>query len=957
MTNPEKNNSPKETQPNNNNLPISTEVQSSQEGINLSKNTKENLDKLKKELENGKVTPEFIRSFLEVLPKLDQSNKAFILGGVFSSLNKMGISIKEIKNGQISLQRPKNMLIDGENQKATDDEIVNFENLLNSGLRNQNFTLNDLQNSLLARTLPSMDKFKQNSLDKSLSTTDYAIYLHKKYNISFQKIDGSDDNKSKTKEYFSQIHFEDENKYKQFKATIGNAIKENQAEKEFLLSFYDNLYYNKGENIDDNSFESILKTGKENEVQIFQELNQLSTDEKLALGIHSKNTQEEMARKWTNNPIEAITDSIKNGGLHLGLIFGIIGAIFWGKKGFFGGIFAGLGIAGGGLEAITSMFNKDRKKGEKPSASSNSDKPRNKGESKNENVNLYKKYEGVVSGISTDSNEKKDYLEVWETLSKNESLMNSKILEIPINGSTEEKMQFFVNNCGFYYGFLIHNQDKIKEIYEAILNKRKNSIGDYNENETLKEYLERTSGKEEKEKKDDTTSAGSTVNNAIDNNNSGNGFSIENLKREGYSDLYILSRGIELGYTFTKTLPSWVKPSGSMGIIGSTWYVIKTPLSMQTYKYLANTGGYFMTGGLHNSMNNGNLGKITEGTGKGLNWLGKGAGKILGTELMIEKSKLNKHLDNLKLNLSGNEVEINKLNSKIQILEKLETEMKRGNIGEVKRLLREYRTNFDSNFRLKNKGRKDVELKAHLDKFKLEEDKINKIKSDLEAKITELENKSKTEKDPKKIEKYKKEVEELAKKSNIEIEEINKKAGISLSKLDEGTIKSIATQSKFVDNIVKFNGGAEKFLNKFNGVGGKAFIGVGIISLIYNGREGLGSIWDNGFSNENKNDAIDLGIGFIPIIGGLHDLKIAWDGEDLNDRKLSSGERLTRTAFGIVGLIPGAGILAKGVFKGSVAVSKGVNIAIQTTNIVGKGLTYSMLGFSIATATKEIILD
>lgn len=482
---------------------ISSETLTSPEGQETQEQARQELEALKKQIENGKVTPAFIKPFIEGLAKIPSKNKPFILWGVLSALNKMGIALESIEGGKIALA-PGNHGLRPDESIATQSEVIAFEQLLNDGLKTGQFSQKDLQRALLARTLPSINAFKDISLEDK-TTTDYVIYLHKKYGIAFKiSEDASPEERISieagegTKEYFKTIHFEDKNAYINFKNTFQEAITDNQAEKEFLLSFYDDVYYNWGENIDDNALEEIKSTQTQNQAQIFTELNTLTPTQKLALGIHSENKTEELAEKWSRDPVGAIKDSIKNGWLHLWLIFWIIWAIFWWKKWFFWWIFAWLWVAWWWIEAIISMFNKDRKKWETPSSTASNDNQNSQTEAQNENISLYQKYEWVVSWISTDNNEKQKYLEVWQTLSKNKELMNSKISEIPINWDTSAKIQFFVNHCWFDTQFLTKNQEKIKKIYEAILEERWKSIWEHTANETLRSYLERTSKKEDK---------------------------------------------------------------------------------------------------------------------------------------------------------------------------------------------------------------------------------------------------------------------------------------------------------------------------------------------------------------------------------------------------------------------------------------------------------------------------
>lgn len=161
----------------------------------------------------------------------------------------MGIALESIEGGKIALA-PGNHGLRPDESIATQSEVIAFEQLLNDGLKTGQFSQKDLQRALLARTLPSINAFKDISLEKK-STSDYVVYLHKKYGIAFKISESASPEERAsieagegTKAYFKTIQFENKNAYINFKKAIQEAITDNQAEKEFLLSFYDDIYYN-----------------------------------------------------------------------------------------------------------------------------------------------------------------------------------------------------------------------------------------------------------------------------------------------------------------------------------------------------------------------------------------------------------------------------------------------------------------------------------------------------------------------------------------------------------------------------------------------------------------------------------------------------------------------------------------------------------------------------------------
>lgn len=936
----------------------------STEASNIKAFTTLQLETLKKEIESGKMSLNTIKKYIESLEEVSIENKPFILWGLLSAMNKMWISLESIKNWKISLKAWVQSIREKLNISSY-KETKEFENLLNNWIDSLYFTWEDLQKALLYRTYNSINSYLVTKFeDQNTSTSEYALYLLEKYKIGVQ-IDPNLSHEEKrdleskkwSKAYFERINFENESSYKNFIKTIKDAITDNQAEKEFLMWFFDDLYYNKWENINDNNIWEYKNVSSENEIKIFSQLNTLNEEQKYALWIWSEKKAEEIARRWSNNPLEWVKHSIENGWLHIWVILGVIWAIFWWKKWFFWWILAWIWISWGAFSYAWETFWKNNSW--KESSNSNKNISHQK---PNEKLNDY--FSKINFLTETDVNKKEELEKIWWELSKNDTFKTAPTTVLSIFESTPRKtFEEIKEPLQLYWIELTNkNKDYYKTIFAEILRQRKKAwIWEPIPTENIETYLTRS---DRKTNTTDTTpvAAWDTTNHklvpqAVETDSNTWIAELEQLRSQWYTDLYILSRWIELGYTFTKTPPSWIKPNWSMWILGSTWYVIKTPLTIQTYKYLANAGWHFITWWLHRSLQWWNLEKIVWWTWEKLNWIWNKASELLQLEIRKEKVNLEKYLKWIDSTISWNSWEINKVQQRLQALDSFEKILLWWDSNNIRTALNDYKSNFDKNFKLHIDVKNQSNLQNEIQRFKKIEAEIQRIETETKVKIQDLENRVKQATNKQDIDWLRKEAEEFAKKSNIEIERLNKHAALTLSQLDESGIKQASGNSKFVENLVKANGWAENFLAKFNGTWGKAFIWIGIISLLYNGREWLGEMWENGLSEENKNDAIDLWIGFIPVIWGIHDLKIAWDGKDLNDRTLSTGERWLRTAFGIVWLIPWFWVLAKWVFKWSAATIRWADVAIQTTNVVWKWLTYTLLWFSIATATKEIVFE
>jgi len=105
-----------------------------------------------------------------------------------------------------------------------------------------------------------------------------------------------------------------------------------------------------------------------------------------------------------------------------------------------------------------------------------------------------------------------------------------------------------------------------------------------------------------------------------------------------------------------------------------------------------------------------------------------------------------------------------------------------------------------------------------------------------------------------------------------------------------------------VENLVKANGGADNLAKKLIETKiGKITIGTALLAIAWDSRDAWGDIWNKGISKENMKTTIDLALGFVPVIGGAHDLMIAnndWYKKlCLGDRELSTEEMVARDAF------------------------------------------------------------
>lgn len=461
--------------------------------------THSQLEQLKKEIESGKMSFDTTKKYIESLKDVKPENRPFILWGILSWLNQMWISIENIQAWKITLKEWHQNLM-GKLNIATYQETRDFENLLNNWL-GKYFSQEELQKSLLYRTHSSLEKYASSKFDKDeTSTSEYALFLLEKYKIKVN-VDPSlsPDEKSKleskkwTKAYFERIHFQNEAAYKTFIATIKGAITDNQAEKEFLVWFFDDIFYQKWKNINDNSTQTYKRVSKENQAKIFTEINGLSQDQKYALGIKSEDQAKEAARKWTNNPLEAIKDSIWNGWLSLWLILGIIGAFFWWKKWFLWGLIAGIGVAGWGIAVAWELIKGKWWKSEK---STPSNAPAATPAKVQETQSTH--YGKINFANETDPAKKLELQTLWAELSKNDLFLAAPSSVLSIFSQKPEKTFEEIQSLlkGYNITLTPENKEHYKHIFSEISKQRKEQwVWEPLTNETIGAYLERTSTK------------------------------------------------------------------------------------------------------------------------------------------------------------------------------------------------------------------------------------------------------------------------------------------------------------------------------------------------------------------------------------------------------------------------------------------------------------------------------
>lgn len=449
--------------------------------------TQDSLKKLKKAIEEDKMPLDLVKTYLDIYTETSEEMKPFLLWWILSGLNKRWVSIEQIKNEKITLKAWVQSLRSNLNI-ATHEETMAYQSLLNSYIQSWKISISGLNKALLYRT-SSLDGYLIETDKKPWTTSEYAGRLMEKYALNFKKYGMEIDIKT----WWITIkkeNFADEQSFLNFKEYIKLSITDNQADKEFLLTFFDDIYYNEKKWIEENAIDGYQKSSTKIEAWFFHAINTLKEEQKYALGIKSEDEAKEVARKWKNNPIEAFKEAFNNGWWLLWVIFAIIwGIMWWWKWWAFLWFLAWMWIAGGWMswagEQIKNGLDKAEKKPQKPSS---------QWETATEQPNsLYTKHSHLF-----DNNTEwltKDTLQAkWEALSKNENFKKSdasnlKIFDIEKN---PEKLKTYFTSI-----WIKNISDEDKKYYEYIFKELYKSriaiIWSPKDNETMWAYLERES--------------------------------------------------------------------------------------------------------------------------------------------------------------------------------------------------------------------------------------------------------------------------------------------------------------------------------------------------------------------------------------------------------------------------------------------------------------------------------
>lgn len=436
---------------------------------------KNEVEKLKQEIQKDWMSLKLVKNFLDNLDEIDEKNKPFIIWGILSWLNSRWISILWIDwSWKIILKEWKQDFRSNLNI-ANHDEVIWYKNLINNYISDWKISISDINKALTFRTSSIDTYIWEKTQNQKLSTSEYAQRLMEKYKI---RISGGT---------IKDIVIWNEEDLKIFKANINNAITDNQADKEFLFAYFDDKFYRKNQNTNENSIDEYKKTSSWNQAEILKWLSELTPEQKYAVWIKNSNQAKELAKKWTKDPLWAIKENINADNLVLALIFWIIWSLFWGGKWFWIWAVLWFWIWAWGLAFAEEGLNKLWNKKEKSASWEASE------------TEIKTRKNAIYEKIKFNDNSKKEELEeLWLDLSKNDDFLKAPTSLLSIFETEKDEAKITWELKKYWIDLSEENKKYYKTIFAEILSQRKNEIWEAKKDETIKDYLNRTSKEENK---------------------------------------------------------------------------------------------------------------------------------------------------------------------------------------------------------------------------------------------------------------------------------------------------------------------------------------------------------------------------------------------------------------------------------------------------------------------------
>lgn len=446
----------------------SKETKESEKWQEIQKETQIKLEELKREIQKDWMSINLAKQILENINEISPENKPFIIWGIFSWLNQKWISILWVNsNGKIILREWKQSSVKKDTTISSKEETLRYSSLLNSA----NLSVSDINKALLYRT-NSVDQYIDEKLDGKLSTSEYVQKLMEKYEFKFDWI------------LVKDMSIWSEADLKILKQKISEKVTDNQADKEFLLTYFDDKFYRKGKSNSENDINDYKNVSNTNQKKLLDELSNLTPEQKFAVWITDSNKASQIAREWTKDPIWTFQKNINVENFLLAIIFWAIWAIFGWKTWFWIWAILWFWIWAWWLSFASEALNKWLKDKNSPK------KPTQDIESKSD---IYWK---INFSWETDNAKKLKLESIWWELSKNNEFLKAPTSILSIFETQKDEAKIKDSLKSYWIELTSDNKEYYKTIFEEILKQRKAAwIWEPLENETIEQYLERGSRK------------------------------------------------------------------------------------------------------------------------------------------------------------------------------------------------------------------------------------------------------------------------------------------------------------------------------------------------------------------------------------------------------------------------------------------------------------------------------
>lgn len=445
----------------------------------MQKDTQKKLEDLKKEIQEKGISFDMTKTLLDSLENIEPENRPFILWGIFSWLNHIWISISGIdQDGKIVLHPPK-IPFKAEGNFATYEDTLKYNQLFNNYILSGKVSISDVTKWLLYRT-SSVDDYIKEKADNSFSTPEYVQRLLKKYKIHVEW-------NIKDISFWSGAEWKKQ--FEAFKKDISFAISDNVADKEFLLTYFDDVYYRGGKSLSSDEITAYTQKSAENQKTVLREISRLNNEQKFALWIRDSNEAKELSRDITKDPIGFLKKNMTADNISLAIIFWIIWAFLWGKKWFWIWAILWFWVWAGWLAFAQEWWNK---LGEKKDQKWNKTPEQRVPTANPKENHLSSK---VTFTKETDPAKKWELEKIWWELSQNDAFLKAPTSILSIFESTPTKTFEEIKAALGAYWIKLTNENKeyYKIIFAEIIKQRKSVIWEAKEKETIQEYLERTS--------------------------------------------------------------------------------------------------------------------------------------------------------------------------------------------------------------------------------------------------------------------------------------------------------------------------------------------------------------------------------------------------------------------------------------------------------------------------------